>query len=339
MSPTDKETLIKSLQSLSSKPLVGMCGDGSNDCRALKAADVGISLSDAEASLAAPFTSRINCVQSVNDVLREGRAALVNSFQTFKFIATYSIIQFVSVVILYWHGLNLTDSQYMWIDLVTVLPLSVVTSWTSSSTHLTSRLPQRSLMSPSVLVSLFGQASIQISFLLLSLFVLSFQSCYTPIIVADSTNYSSLENTTVFLISNLQYSVVCVAFANATPWRKHFTTNIPFLFFTIAIQYLAFWFLLCNPTSNNPANVLLSPLQSWLQLVHLPFRLRMWLLTIMIFNTCTSVAFEWIVVSQLTAKDEVTALPSHRIYNYPVHRSTDHMHVVCCRSQPHDASW
>ncbi len=37
----------------------GMCGDGANDCAALKAADAGLCLSDIEASIAAPFTSKI----------------------------------------------------------------------------------------------------------------------------------------------------------------------------------------------------------------------------------------------------------------------------------------
>ena len=34
-------------------------------------------------------------------VFREGRAALVTSFGTFKYMALYSIIQFVSVILLY----------------------------------------------------------------------------------------------------------------------------------------------------------------------------------------------------------------------------------------------
>jgi cation-transporting P-type ATPase 13A2 len=58
MSPLDKEWLIDSLQEVLQEQ-IGMCGDGANDCGALKTADVGISLSEAEASIAAPFTSAI----------------------------------------------------------------------------------------------------------------------------------------------------------------------------------------------------------------------------------------------------------------------------------------
>ena len=56
-SPENKTQIIESLQKESLTVL--MCGDGANDCGALKVADVGISLSTKEASIAAPFTSNI----------------------------------------------------------------------------------------------------------------------------------------------------------------------------------------------------------------------------------------------------------------------------------------
>ena len=54
MSPDQKAELIEEYQAIDY--ITAMCGDGANDCGALKAAHVGISLSEAEASVAAPFT-------------------------------------------------------------------------------------------------------------------------------------------------------------------------------------------------------------------------------------------------------------------------------------------
>lgn len=69
MSPDEKALLVKALRDYH-QVMVGMCGDGANDCAALKAANVGISLSEAEASIAAPFTSKTPNISCVVDLLR-----------------------------------------------------------------------------------------------------------------------------------------------------------------------------------------------------------------------------------------------------------------------------
>lgn len=119
--------------------LVGFCGDGANDCGALKAAHAGISLSEAESSVASPFTSTDPNIKCVAEIIREGkydptlllfnrltfhlcmilsgRAALVTSFGIFKYMAVYSLTQFVSVIILYTIRSNLGDLQFLYIDL------------------------------------------------------------------------------------------------------------------------------------------------------------------------------------------------------------------------------
>lgn len=43
---------------------------GANDCAALKTANIGVSLSDAEASIAAPFTSKIQNISCITTLLR-----------------------------------------------------------------------------------------------------------------------------------------------------------------------------------------------------------------------------------------------------------------------------
>lgn len=66
--PNDKIKAISLYQKIGKK--VSMCGDGANDCGALKQADIGLSLSMAEASISAPFTSQITNISSMIELLK-----------------------------------------------------------------------------------------------------------------------------------------------------------------------------------------------------------------------------------------------------------------------------
>lgn len=155
MSPDEKSELIEKLQSIDY--CAGFCGDGANDCGALKAADVGISLSEAEASVAAPFTSRVFDISCVPEVIREGRAALVTSFSCFKYMSLYSAIQFTSVSFLYASASNLGDFQFLYIDLALILPIAIFMGWTGAYPVLSRKRPTASLVSRKVLTPLLGQ--------------------------------------------------------------------------------------------------------------------------------------------------------------------------------------
>ncbi|XP_037081627.1 LOW QUALITY PROTEIN: probable cation-transporting ATPase 13A3 [Pollicipes pollicipes] len=71
MAPQQKVQVIETLQDLGHQ--VGMCGDGCNDCGALRTAHAGLSLSPAEPSAAAPFTARTGSVACVPALICEGR--------------------------------------------------------------------------------------------------------------------------------------------------------------------------------------------------------------------------------------------------------------------------
>ena len=66
--PNDKARIVTMYQNLGN--IVAMCGDGANDCGALKQADVGLSLSQAQASISAPFTSKVINISAVVELIK-----------------------------------------------------------------------------------------------------------------------------------------------------------------------------------------------------------------------------------------------------------------------------
>ncbi|KRX08170.1 P-type ATPase, cytoplasmic domain N [Pseudocohnilembus persalinus] len=164
MKPEEKAQMIVFQQESKNKPMVGMCGDGANDCAALKTANVGISLSDAEASIAAPFTSKVQNIECVLSVLKEGRAALVTSFQCFKYMALYSMIQFTTVSILYFILSLPSDFQFLYWDLFIIIPLAFLMGKTEPCEVLSHHVPGSKLISLTVLFSVIGQTVLQAIF-------------------------------------------------------------------------------------------------------------------------------------------------------------------------------
>ena len=123
---------------------------------------MGISLSEAEASVAAPFTSKIPNITCVPTIIKEGRCALVTSFGVFKYMALYSMVQFVSVLLLYTLQTNLGDAQFLYIDLAITATVAVCMGWTGPYHKLSSIRPPGSLVSGPNLFSIFSQIGLTV---------------------------------------------------------------------------------------------------------------------------------------------------------------------------------
>uniref|UniRef100_A0AAR2IZ58 Polyamine-transporting ATPase 13A3 n=1 Tax=Pygocentrus nattereri TaxID=42514 RepID=A0AAR2IZ58_PYGNA len=237
MAPDQKTQLVETLQSVDY--FVGMCGDGANDCGALKRAHGGISLSELEASVASPFTSRTPNISCVPNLIREGRAALITSFCVFKFMALYSIIQYISVTLLYYILSNLGDFQFLFIDIAIILLIVFTMSLNSAWNELVSRRPPSGLISGPLLFSVMTQILICLAFQTFAFLLVRQKSWYepwTPVSDACSTsshtnlsenfteidehNIKNYENTTLFYVSSFQYLIVAIVFSKGKPFRQ-----------------------------------------------------------------------------------------------------------------------
>lgn len=94
MNPQQKALLVKIFKEYykSKNYTVGFCGDGANDCIALKHADIGVSLSKNEASLSAPFVSAIEDISCIEHVSIQGKCALTTNYDIFRYFCLYSVI-------------------------------------------------------------------------------------------------------------------------------------------------------------------------------------------------------------------------------------------------------
>ncbi|XP_069583276.1 polyamine-transporting ATPase 13A3 isoform X1 [Ranitomeya imitator] len=302
MAPDQKTQLVEELQNVDY--YVGMCGDGANDCGALKRAHGGISLSELEASVASPFTSKTPNIKCVPDLIREGRAALITSFCVFKFMALYSIIQYFTVTLLYSILSNLGDFQFLFIDLAIILVVVFTMSLNPAWKDLVAQRPPSGLISAALLFSVLSQIIICLAFQTMAFLLVKQEPWYevwSPSSNAcnismeghhendtehDEHNIKNYENTTLFYVSCFQYLIVAVVFSKGKPFRQPSYRNYLFVISVLAIYALILFFMLYPIES----------IDDFFELVCVPFQWRIVMLFIIIGNAIVSILVETIVL-------------------------------------------
>ncbi|XP_029680789.1 probable cation-transporting ATPase 13A3 isoform X1 [Formica exsecta] len=279
MSSDQKQQLIMELMRLGY--YVVMCGDGANDCGALRTAHVGISLSEAESSVASPFTSRVPDISCVPKVIREGRAALITSFGIFKFMVGYSLTEFLSVIILYSIDSNLTDLQFLFIDICLIVNFAFFFGKTHAyKKKLSKTKPMTSLIGFTPLLSLTVHMSVMIVFQVIAYHAVRQFSWFTPFVpTSNTTRYTCYENYSVYCVSIFQYITMAIIFSRGKPYRRPIYTNSAFMFSIFLLT------LICAYITVYPAHWIVDALQLMLPPVY-DWRLIILALAIANFLIC-----------------------------------------------------
>ncbi|KAH8583775.1 P-type ATpase3 [Cryptosporidium sp. chipmunk genotype I] len=98
MSPNNKVEVVSLF--MKRGVITGMVGDGGNDCGALRISHVGLSFSKGDASLVAPFNSSTSNLNSMLEIIREGRSSLASAMSILLYLITYGIMTSLSDTLL-----------------------------------------------------------------------------------------------------------------------------------------------------------------------------------------------------------------------------------------------
>ncbi|CAN7980624.1 unnamed protein product [Ixodes pacificus] len=232
MLPEQKLQLIEALQEIGHQ--VGMCGDGANDCGALKAAHAGVSLSVAEASVASPFTAQKQNIKCMLDVIRYATPEC-----NIHIFLSVDCGRLVLLSALPNEDRCIAEKQHPQSLLLQVLlPRSapVLVGTTEPFFTLVKKVPARSLSNFLSIFSILSFIVIQTSFHLLAYFFCIQQPWYEPFVFDRSKVHIPPPThvaTAVLSVNCMSYVIAAVVFSPGPPFRKSIISNKLYLLVVI----------------------------------------------------------------------------------------------------------
>ncbi|KAJ1968534.1 hypothetical protein H4R35_006400, partial [Dimargaris xerosporica] len=163
MTPQDK---VDCIQLHMERGITAMCGDGGNDCGALRAAHVGLALSEAEASIVSPFSTSVRSIYSCVELMRQGRAALATSFAGYKYLILYGQTMAMMKTFTFYFSTSISQALWIVVDAFITVGMTVALSYSKPASQLAPQRPTARILGPQTLCSTIGLVVINWLFLI-----------------------------------------------------------------------------------------------------------------------------------------------------------------------------
>lgn len=190
-----------------------------------------------DASVAAPFTSKLANVSTVVHVIRQGRCALVSTIQMYKILALNCLISAYSLSVLYLAGIKFGDAQATVSGvLLSVCFMSI--SRGKAIEKLSKERPQPGIFNIYIMGSILGQFAIHLVALVYITKEIYVLEPREPQIDLDKTFSPSLLNTAMFLLQlSQQISTFTVNYIGR-PFRESIHENKGMYYGILGVAFL-----------------------------------------------------------------------------------------------------
>lgn len=231
-STEQKEMIVSVYKELlgKSNQCIAFVGDGSNDCRALKAANVGLSIGNDESSFAASFTStRIN-ISPIIDIIVEGKACLANAVQNFKFLMISNLMVCFGIYLLNYKKLSINQFDYLY-SFIFSFPFAFFMTLGQSKKRLNCLRMEPTLLTKENLTPFIVHLALIFIFLAYTVYLLTEFQVYKTVeevvgvydpATFDVDNHFFVENKLIFFFMSTMMIV------NATACYAGFPFKVPF---------------------------------------------------------------------------------------------------------------
>lgn len=191
-----------------------------------------------DASVAAPFTSKLASVSTVTHIIRQGRCALVSTIQMYKILALNCLISAYSLSVLYLAGIKFGDGQ----STVSGILLSICFLSISRGKpieKLSKERPQDRIFTVYIMGSILGQFAVHISTLIYITREIYILEPREPQIDLEKEFSPSLLNTGMFLLQLAQQVSTFAINYQGLPFRESIKDNKGMYYGLLGVAALA----------------------------------------------------------------------------------------------------
>ncbi|KAG9677004.1 putative cation transporting ATPase, partial [Aureobasidium melanogenum] len=228
-----------------------------------------------DASVAAPFTSKLANVVAIPNIIRQGRCTLVATIQMYKILALNCLISAYSLSVLYLDGIKFGDGQVTISGmLMSVCFLSISRAKTVET--LSKERPQPNIFNPYIIGSVLGQFAVHIVTLIyISRYVQRTEPKKTDIDLEGEFE-PSLLNSAIYLLQLIQQISTFAINYQGRPFRESIKENKGMYYGIVMVTAVAF----------SCATEFVPEINEQLKLVPFTTEFKITMTTIMILDYC-----------------------------------------------------